>query len=254
MNRNSQWYNILLKIEECQRDLEYLMHQNPNLPLIEIDMVLNKLSIIYDTLMTIKLKSAAHEETGFLSRNSNLINKIIKESVFEQENQSSIAHSNQQVQSNSAETIVPKENNSITELTEQPKSTNNTSSIVNNLTPLENKTEKASPRTVADSFVKPTKTIAEMMEEMHRKKDVLISQHVKSIKDLRSAISLNDKVMFIRELFDNNVENYNYVMDQLNNCSNMDEAMTILEKNINIHSDSQAIKQLLELVYRRFMN
>lgn len=253
MNRNSQWYNVLTKIEECQRDLEYLLQQNPNLPLIEIDIVLNKLSIIYDTLMTIKLKSAANEETGFLSRNSSLINKIIKESVFEEENHHSTSHTNE-VHSNSTETTISKEDKKNTEVTEQAISTHIPLSTVSNTSTPENKTEKTSPKTVADTFVKSTKTIAEMMEEVQRKKDHLISQHFKSIKDLRSAIGLNDKVMFIRELFDNNVENYNYVMDQLNNCSNIDEAMTILEKNINIHSDSQAIKQILELVYRRFMN
>lgn len=253
MNRNSQWYNVLAKIEECQRNLEYLMQQNPNLPLIEIDIVLNKLSIIYDTLMTIKLKSAVNEETGFLSRNSSLINKIIKESVFEEEKHHTTSRTDE-VHSNSNEPIIPKEINTNLESTEQPISTNTPSSTVNSSSTSENKNEVYSPKTVADTFVKPSKTIAEMMEEMHRKKDSLISQHFKSIKDLRSAIGLNDKVMFIRELFNNNVENYNYVMEQLNNCSNMDEAMTILEKNINVHSDSQAIKQLLELVYRRFMN
>lgn len=142
MNRNSQWYNVLSKIEECHRDLEYLMQQNPNLPLIEIDIVLNKLSLIYDILMTIKLKSAAHEETGFLSRNSSLINKIIKESVFEEENHQTNQQTDQ-VHLNTNEASIFKENNSTMEPTEQPIPANNPSPIVNNnLSTSENKIEK----------------------------------------------------------------------------------------------------------------
>ncbi|MCX7862346.1 MAG: hypothetical protein N2449_05065 [Bacteroidales bacterium] len=247
MNRNSQWYNVLSKIEECRRDLEYILQQKTNLPLIEVDIVLNKLSLIYDMLMTIKLQTAVNEETGFLTRNSSLINKIIKESVFNNED----SHSKNEEKNEptfSSETI-KHENNSVSN---QKETTESNSNYYEHKT--ESKTENKNIKTLADTFTKTNKTIAEMMEEIYKKKDISSSQQFKSIKDLKHAISINDKIMFIRELFNNDVDNYNYVLEQINMCNNLDEALAILDKNIKVQSDNEAIKQLLELVYRRFMN
>ncbi len=249
MNRNSQWYSILQKIDECQKDIEYLLNQNPNIPLIEVDIVLNKLSVLYDALMSIKLQAASNEENGFLTKNSSIITKIIKESVFSPE--------------------ILKEEKTATDSPVPENSTSQLSDIVFKYDDVkevskkqENFNDKAEPivqeerkqkMTIAESLSKPKKTIADLMEEINRKKDFATSQQYKSISDIKRAISINDKIMFIRELFNNNVENYNYVIEQVNSAANLDEALAILDKNVKIESDNVALTTLLELVYRRFL-
>ena len=252
MNRNSQWYNILHKINECQKDVEYLQNQKLNISLIEIDIALNKLSLLYDALMAIKLQSASNEENGFLTKNSSLITKIIKDSVFSTEKI--------EKESEQSESLVSSETNKETTIKDSvhPVETVGMSfelvkEEVNKKEKAEIKENKKAQMTVADSFAKSQKTLADMMEEIHKKKDFATTQQYKSIPDIKRAISINDKIMFIRELFNNNVENYNYVIEQINSCNNLDEALALLDKNVKIESDNVALTTLLELVYRRFL-
>lgn len=250
-----QWHNVLNKIDECKKDLEYLINQKQNISLIEIDMVLNKLSLLYDALMTIKLRATVNEENGILTNNSELINKIIKESVFKSEN---IAENLEQKSNNQTEKQLNEPNEKDLEFSieikqEEPFLDISKDSLKSNEN-ANNLTESKVTKTIAESIAKPTKTLADMMEEIYKKRDVASAQHFKSIKDLKHAISINDKIMFIRELFNNNVDNYNYVIEQVNSCNNLDEALAILDKNVKIDSNNQALNNLLELVYRRFLN
>ncbi len=250
MNRNIQWNSFLMKVDELKKDVEYLMNQNHNLQLIEIDIILNKLSLIYDDLMSLKLQTASNEENGFFSKNSSFINKIIKKSVFQ---------SNGDLENNENKSTNFFENNATisnfekfdTTLNEKIEKNNN---YQQNEEKKINSIEQKPIKTIAESIAQPKKTIADIMEEIYKKQDVTSSQQFKSIKDLKHAISINDKIMFIRELFNNNVDNYNYVIDQVNSCYNLDEALVIIEKNVKTDSGNQALNILLELIYRRFMN
>ena len=254
MNRNIQWNSVILKVEELRKDLEYILNQKQSLPLIEVDIVLNKLSLLYDTLMSIKLQAATNEENGFFSKNSSLISKIIKESVF---NENEFTDYDNQKQDKLKKEEIKNEENSLI-FTAENKQVDLKSDIAKNSTQNNEKqtkpTEPKQLKTVADTIAKPSKTLAEMMEEIYKKRDVATSQQFKSIKDLKHAISINDKIMFIRELFNNNVDNYNYVLDQVNSCNNLDEALAILDKNVKIDSNNLALNTLLELIYRRFLN
>ena len=242
MNRNIQWYDVLSQIEELRKNTEYLLQQKLNISLIELDIALNKLSLIYDTLMTLKLQSAANEENGFFTKNSSLFSKLIKDSVFENSFDNKKQSEKDKYTNITIEEDIKKEE-------QLPKNNLETSNKPSH--PIE---ETKQIKTLADALSKPHKTIAEKMEEMYKKTDLASSKQFTSIKDLKNAISLNDKIMFIRELFNNDVENYNYVINQINSCNNLDEALAIMEKNIKADSDNQALNHLLELVYRRFSN
>jgi hypothetical protein len=91
------------------------------------------------------------------------------------------------------------------------------------------------------------------MASVYNKKDIATLQQLKPIKDLKQAISINDKIMFIREIFANNVDKYNETLTEVNNCSNLDEALALLDSKLTIQSENTAMQQLLELIYRRFM-
>lgn len=75
------------------------------------------------------------------------------------------------------------------------------------------------------------------------------------ISDLTKSISINDKFLFIRELFKNRGEEFSQAIQALNNCNNIEEAFSVMEKMKKHYfwdSTSQAYLALCDLVRRKF--
>lgn len=75
------------------------------------------------------------------------------------------------------------------------------------------------------------------------------------IGDLTKAMSINDKFLFIRELFKNKSEEFSRAIQTLNNCENIEEAFDIMEglkKQYFWDSTSSAYLALCDLVRRKF--
>jgi len=71
------------------------------------------------------------------------------------------------------------------------------------------------------------------------------------ITNLRAAIGLNDKIQFIREIFENNAEKYNEVIDHLDKMEQIQEAVEYLKANLSMQKN-QASMKFVELLKRRF--
>jgi hypothetical protein len=75
------------------------------------------------------------------------------------------------------------------------------------------------------------------------------------ITDLTKAMSINDKFLFIRELFKNKSEEFSHAIHTLNNCENIEEAFDTMEglkKQYFWDSTSSAYLALCDLVRRKF--
>jgi hypothetical protein len=75
------------------------------------------------------------------------------------------------------------------------------------------------------------------------------------ISDLTKSISINDKFLFIRELFQNKGEEFSKAIHHLNNTRNIEEAfqyMEILKKQYLWDSTSSAYLSFCDLVRRKF--
>jgi hypothetical protein len=74
-------------------------------------------------------------------------------------------------------------------------------------------------------------------------------------KTLRSMISINEKFIFINELFDGNLREYNESVETLNGFKNLSGALEYLDllRNRNLwESDSRAMLLLKEMLEKRF--
>lgn len=71
------------------------------------------------------------------------------------------------------------------------------------------------------------------------------------ISSLRSAIGLNDRFLFIREIFENNTEKYNTVIDQLDKLETIQEAVDYLKVNLSLQKNDTSLK-FVDLLKRRF--
>lgn len=77
------------------------------------------------------------------------------------------------------------------------------------------------------------------------------------INDLKSAISINDRIAFIKELFDGNTREYKKAIDHINKFKNFAEVKfyinTKLRNKYNWEKDNPTVENFMELVYRKFM-
>jgi hypothetical protein len=71
------------------------------------------------------------------------------------------------------------------------------------------------------------------------------------ITSLRAAIGLNDRFIFIREIFDNNTEKYNTVIEKLDKMEHIQEAVEFLKANLSMQKNEASMK-FVELLKRRF--
>ncbi len=75
------------------------------------------------------------------------------------------------------------------------------------------------------------------------------------IENLKTAITINEKFMFINELFDGNLREYNETVETLNGFKTFDQAaefLDLMRKKNFWNTGSNAFRKLKELVERRF--
>jgi hypothetical protein len=79
---------------------------------------------------------------------------------------------------------------------------------------------------------------------------------LKPIDDLKSGIGLNEKFLFIRELFNNDHLAYAEAIEQLNACTNIAAAEQIIANKLlpqyGWDLETEATVSFLHLVFRRF--
>ena len=74
---------------------------------------------------------------------------------------------------------------------------------------------------------------------------------VRPITSLRAAIGLNDRFFFIREIFDNNTDKYNSVIEHLDKLETIQEAVDYLKANLSLQKNNTSLK-FVDLLKRRF--
>lgn len=73
------------------------------------------------------------------------------------------------------------------------------------------------------------------------------------VRDIRSAISLNDRVLFINRLFDEDPVNFQETLNTLNQMESLDEAVTYLvETHPSWNLDSELVYRFMMALRRKF--
>ena len=75
------------------------------------------------------------------------------------------------------------------------------------------------------------------------------------VRDLRSVIGINDKFLFVNELFGGSMEKYNKSIDNLNDLKTLNGAMIYLNElkiELQWNSSNEAYRKISELVRRKF--
>jgi hypothetical protein len=106
-------------------------------------------------------------------------------------------------------------------------------------------------KVIADTF-DSTGRINEQLGSL--RDDDNVSELIKTtpLMNLDDAIGVNDKFLFIREIFNGSPESYDQAISKLNNAANFSEARAVLLDYIGDEKETEVVKQLLKLVKRKF--
>lgn len=74
------------------------------------------------------------------------------------------------------------------------------------------------------------------------------------IKDIFSALSLNDRFLFIKELFDNDADLFQKTIEILNSSGGFNQAVQYLDVKFKWDLNEPMVQKLLELVHRRYIS
>ena len=112
--------------------------------------------------------------------------------------------------------------------------------------------EKISESTIlADKFSHLSNRFNEQLGTLKSDEDVSDILKTMPITNLSEAIGVNDKFMFIREIFHDDKDAYTLAIARLDNAESLSDAMAILMSYTGESDENGAVRQLIDLVKRK---
>ncbi len=97
------------------------------------------------------------------------------------------------------------------------------------------------------------KDVRSMNDTMSKQESDLASKfQSKPIADIRAAINLGDRFLFIKELFNGNADEFNQTIDTLNNKQSMNDAKAVLSK-YNWEENNETVDYFMSIVQRKYI-
>jgi len=120
----------------------------------------------------------------------------------------------------------------------------------------ESKTDHPASKTkehaiIGDSFSHLSARFNEQLGNRNSNEDlssIMVTKHVSSLSE---AIGINDRFLFIREIFDGNKDAYSQAIKRLDSAENIADAKAVIMSYTGNSFDNEAVKQLLDLVKRK---
>lgn len=106
--------------------------------------------------------------------------------------------------------------------------------------------------TVAEKF-KITDGFNESMAKS-KKPDLASRLQSNPIKDIASAIGLNDRFLFINELFKGDAKKYDHTISILNEAHDFNEAYRYIDENLEWDMENENVLKILDLVRRKHIS
>ncbi len=235
--------DLVNKIKKDIQDIYSIsdrLNGNSQIYQIDIDLALSKVRNLYDLLLKLNPqedKVQVREEKELPEPKKQVTEKPINEPIKKQvTTQIDEIDSDDEVEIKEPEFIIetPKKE-VIKELPEEKSETNS----------------NVSPEIIAEKF-QAKKFIHDDISTKNSKKDVSTKLQSKPIKDINAGIGLNDKFIFIRELFEGDKEHYYETIQVLNNFDTYENAVEFLNKNFDWDSEDTNYERLKELVRRKY--
>ncbi len=118
----------------------------------------------------------------------------------------------------------------------------------------ENENHEKAKLTTLDLFNEPSSTLADKLKD-HTEKSIAEKLKENRVHDLKSHIGINEKFLFINELFDGNLRSYEESINRLNNCAAVSQAELILTELRLTHNwdmEENTARAFVDLIRRKF--
>ncbi|MFO7938669.1 MAG: hypothetical protein R6U66_02860 [Bacteroidales bacterium] len=92
------------------------------------------------------------------------------------------------------------------------------------------------------------------LAHQNQKQDLSTKLQSKPITDINKAIGLNDRFLFIRELFNGNKSHYLETVELLNNIDTYENAVAFIQDEFDWNLEEPAPQKLLELIRRKLQS
>jgi len=106
---------------------------------------------------------------------------------------------------------------------------------------------------IADRYADRSESFSEKLGTRKPGDDVLEILRSKPLSSLDEAIGINDKFLFIREIFNGNTDSYNEAIQKLEKVGNISDAMAVIMGYAGDNSGNEAVAQLVDLIKRKFI-
>lgn len=230
--------DILLNDVEDLKELLLHVREKEHMSAIEIDLAKDKLRQVYDIFRMLETPEANNQQT--------VENEKIKEDkpLVKPDEKETKDQANKKPQETTGEQP-PKTENPVRTEDFKVKST------TENQPPL---TEEEMTMTLGDKYKSLSDSLNDHMGKSKKNSDLASKYQTKPIKNIHTAIGLNEKFQLIKELFKGDSDLYNQTINELNNASNFNEAYMYLNENFNWDMDDRLVKRILELTRRKFIS
>ena len=104
---------------------------------------------------------------------------------------------------------------------------------------------------VADKFSGRSNTFNEQLGKVKSDGDISSLLKSRPVTNLTEAIGINDKFLYIREIFNGDPLSYNEAIAKLNKVDNLPDAKAVIMSYTGESEENETVKQLLDLVKRK---
>ncbi len=225
--------NFELLIETINKDIQDIEKSIKNfknrssLPRVEIDLTLEKVRQLYDSLQSLIEKRPVEKTTPPEDKPENI-------NTFELEENSSDTDKN----ISEASPVITKEPGKKPEEELQIKF---------------GEQKNGKTEIIADRLQNGQSFRNESLRQQVSSKDLSSKLKSQPILDIGAAMGLNEKFSFIRELFNNDPDKFTETINILNNASNFNEAYSYLSDKFNWNMDDSQVQKLLDLTRRKLI-
>lgn len=111
--------------------------------------------------------------------------------------------------------------------------------------------EPASSITLGEKLMQGSQSFYDTLTQKEAS-STLIFQN-RPVKDIKSAIGINDRFYFQRELFNGDSDLFNSIIDKLNLLNDIESAEKLLADNFNWDKNNDAVQSFKDIVRRRYL-
>ena len=243
MKVDQSFEKILTSINDLENKAMRIKNKG-ELSTIELDLIKQRVRELYDQLLSIDIQ----EKPGASSPPSEAKGPIHSEPIQE-------TLQKKPTEDTTTEDIISQSSASEIEETEsEPKNEPSPEKIPHKTEEVkETKASKNNQEIVADKY-QNTKTFRhDNLAKQQPKNDLSSKIQSKPITDLSKASGVNDKFLFIRELFDGNRDRYHEAIQLLNEIPTFEEAETYLKETFDWDWEDPVTGKFIELIKRKFI-